>query len=133
MTDRGRYVRAAIGQLSGTRVVVLGLVSGVLYVAMYAAQRAIHGGPSGDAFTAGLVLYTIITLGIFVLYVWLLAWCRRPLSRRVRLTAFGFPVLFGLFWLPVAPVFSSDVFAYIAHGYVALELGDNPALRSQAW
>src|SRR5215207_2128164 len=128
MTDLRRAVRPAVGQVSVTRVVVLGLVSGLLYVAMYAAQRAIHAGPRSDAFAAGLALYPIIVLGVFALYVGVLGLSRRPLSRDLRLAAFGFPVIFSLFWLLVAPVFSSDVFAYIAHGYVQVELGDNPYL-----
>jgi alpha-1,6-mannosyltransferase len=128
MTDLRRALRPAAGQVSVTRVVVLGLVSGLLYVAMYAAQRAIHAGSSSDAFAAGLALYPIIVLGVFALYVCVLGLSRRPLSRDLRLAAFGFPVIFSLFWLLVAPVFSSDVFAYIAHGYVQVELGDNPYL-----
>jgi alpha-1,6-mannosyltransferase len=126
--DRGRSVRAATGRLSGTRLVVLGVVSGLLYVTMYVAQRVIHAGPTADAFTAGLAVYPVITIGVFVVYAWVLALCRRPLTGAVRLAAFGFPVVYSLFWLAVAPVFSIDVFAYIAHGYVQVGLGDNPYL-----
>jgi TRAP-type C4-dicarboxylate transport system permease small subunit len=81
--------------LSVTRVLVFGLVSGLLYVAMYAAQRAIHAGPSSDAFAAGLALYPIVVLGVFAAYIYVLVLCRRPLSRRLRLAAFGFPVVFS--------------------------------------
>ena len=128
MTETRSPAPAATGWLSATRVVVLGLVSGLLYVAMYAAQRAIHAGPSSDAFVAGLALYPIVVLAVFAAYVSVLVLCRRPLSRGLRLVAFGFPVVFSLCWLLVSPVFSSDVFAYIAHGYVDVELGDNPYL-----
>jgi hypothetical protein len=126
--ERGRCVRAATGQSSATRFVVLGVGSGLLYVAMYAAQRAIHAGPTADAFAAVLAVYPVITIGVFVLYAWVLVLCRRPLTGAVRLAAYGFPVVFSMFWLLVAPVFSIDVFSYIAHGYVQVELGDNPYL-----
>jgi len=107
---------------------MLGVISGLLYIAMHAAQRAIHGGPNSAALTAGLAVYPISALGVFVLYVWVLALCRRTMSRTARLAAVGFPVVFNLLWLPVAPVFSSDVFAYIVHGHVQVELGGNPYL-----
>src|SRR6266542_2813108 len=117
---------ATEGGLRSKRILGLGLISGLLYVAMYAAQRAIHGGPNTGVFQAGLALYPIITLGVFVAYISVLALCKRPLSRSERRVAFGLPVLFSLLWLPVAPVFSSDVFAYIVHGYVRVESGANP-------
>jgi hypothetical protein len=124
----GRRMRAATGQVGATSLVVLGVGSGLLYVAMYAAQRAIHAGPTADTFATGVAAYPVITIGVFGLYAWVLVLCRRPLTAAVRLAAWGFPVLFSLFWLPVAPVFSIDVFSYIAHGYVQVELGDNPYL-----
>jgi hypothetical protein len=126
--ERGRRVRAATGQVGVTRLAVFGVGSGVLYVTMYAAQRAIHAGPTADAIAAGLAVYPVITIGVFGLYAWVLVLCRRPLTASARLAAWGFPVVFSLFWLPVAPVFSIDVFSYIAHGYVPVELGDNPYL-----
>ena len=123
-----RSARAAIGQFDATRLVVLGVGSGLLYVAMYAAQRAIHAGPTADTFAAGLAVYPVITIGVFVLYALVLVLCRRPLTAAMRLAAWGFPVVFSILWLPVAPVFSIDVFSYIAHGYVQAELGENPYL-----
>ena len=126
--ERKRRERAATGQVGATRLVVLGVGSGVLYITMYAAQRAIHAGPGSDAFAASLALYPVITIGLFGLYAWVLILCRRALTAAVRLAAWGFPIVFSLFWLPVAPVFSIDVFSYIAHGYVQVELGDNPYL-----
>jgi hypothetical protein len=50
-----RLVSAATGRQTVPRVVGIGLGSGLLYVAMYLTQRAIHDGPGG-AFAAGLVL-----------------------------------------------------------------------------
>jgi hypothetical protein len=120
-----RIPRFSFGRDARSRLfVVLGAVSGLLYIAMYVAQRAIPN----DARAAGLALYLITVVGVFVLYVWVLALGRQPLPRGARLAAFGFPVLFNLLWLPVAPLFSSDVFAYILHGHVQVELGANPYL-----
>jgi len=98
----------------------------VLYIATYAAQRAVQRGPSGGTLAAGILFYLTVTVGLFALYVWLLRMFRRPLRGRVRMLALGLPVLYSLAWLAAAPVFSSDVFAYIAHGYVDTGLHDNP-------
>lgn len=128
MTGQAERVRAEARRARGTRLVVLGLFSGLLYAAMYVAQRAIHAGPDSDAFAASLGLYPVTVFGVFALYVCVLGLSRRPMSRGLRSAAFAFPVAFSAFWLLAAPVFSSDVFAYIAHGYVRVELGDNPYL-----
>jgi alpha-1,6-mannosyltransferase len=121
-------LRPPSGHTSGNRVVAVGVFTGILYLAMYVVQRAIHAGPTVDTFRVGLALYPLISIGVLVQYVWVLTLCRRPLTPRGRMAAFSFPVLFSVLWLPVAPVFSSDVFAYIAHGYVNVELGGNPYL-----
>ena len=103
MTDLRRALRPAAGQVSVTRVVVLGLVSGLLYVAMYLAQRPVHAGPTGDAFAAGLALYPVSLLGLFALYGLRARTVPAGLSRGLRLPVFGLPVIFSLFWLLVAP------------------------------
>jgi alpha-1,6-mannosyltransferase len=122
----GDDVESAKAARAKTRILIASLASGVLYVAVHLAQRAVHRGPDGDTFAAGISLYLIATLGVFTLYVWLLALCRRPLQGRIRILALGLPVLYSLLWLPAAPVFSSDVFAYIAHGYVQVGMEANP-------
>jgi hypothetical protein len=111
-----------------SRVLAAGLASGLLYLAMYAGQRAIHRGPDGAALPAGIALYLVATIGLFALYVYLLRMFRRPLRTGVRRVAVGLPVLYGLLWLGTAPVFSIDVFSYIAHGYVSVALDRNPYL-----
>jgi alpha-1,6-mannosyltransferase len=130
VTETAQSRRAPTDRLGAAHVVVLLVVtSGLLYVVMYFAQRMIYAGPSGDGFAAGLGLYLGTVLGLFALYVGVLRLLRqRPLSRGLRIVAFGFPVVYSLCWLAVAPVFSSDVFAYIAHGYVSVELAGNPYL-----
>lgn len=128
--ERGRRVRAVTSRIGAARLVALGVASGLLYVAMYASQRAIHAGPGSTVFAGSVALYLVITIGVFGLYAWVLVLCRRQLTGAARLAAWAVPVVVSVMWLPVAPVFSIDVFSYIAHGYIQVELGDNPYLVS---
>jgi hypothetical protein len=111
-----------------SRVVAAGLASGLLYLAMYAGQRAIQRGPGGHALPAGIALYLVACVGLFALYLYLLSLFRRPLRTGVRRVAVGLPVVYGLVLLGTVPVFSIDVFSYIAHGYVSVALDRNPYL-----
>ncbi len=123
---RDRDLVESIRTARASRIVIAGVASGLLYVAMYMSQRALHGGPGSEGFSAGIVLYLVVTVGLFAIYVYLLLLFRRPLLGWVRVVALGLPVLYSLLWLPTAPVFSSDVLAYFSHGYVHTELDGNP-------
>jgi hypothetical protein len=102
------------------------VASGPLYLALYLAQTRVHRGPGGGGYHAALALYLAATLGLFALYGWLLWLCRSGVPRPVRLVVLGLPVLYSVLWLVTAPVFSSDVFSYIAHGYARVGLDANP-------
>ena len=124
-------------------IVIIGLVSGMLYALVYWAQRGLYlnglyaniggvflfGVPRDRArlfFDAGV--YLSATIGLFLLYAWLLRRCEHqlvatPWSRRLAL---GFPVLFNLVFLLGRPLLSIDIFSYIAHGYLGTTPGFNP-------
>jgi hypothetical protein len=108
------------------RVLVAALASGPAYLAMYLGQQAVHAGPGGRGQPVGVAVYLVATVVLVALYGWLLRLCRRGLPARLRLLVLGLPVLYSLLWLPTVPVFSSDVFSYIAHGYVRVGLDANP-------
>jgi alpha-1,6-mannosyltransferase len=114
------------------QVLVVGAITGLLYGAVYVAQRAIFRGPDGPGYEQGIVLYTLSTVVLFGTFVRLLSLSRRTLTFTARLLAICFPLGFYLFWIPVAPVFSSDVFSYVWHGYVRAGLGENPYLETSS-
>lgn len=108
------------------RILVAAVASGPAYLLMHLAQRLVHAGPGGAGYRAGTALYLVATAGLFALYVWLLRLCRHGLPRRLRLPVLGLPVLYSVLWLATTPVFSSDAFSYLAHGYVRVGLDANP-------
>lgn len=132
------------GRARETRwIVLVGVFSSLLYVAVYWSQRAIYlnglsadisgvllSGVPGDKerlwFEVGV--YATATIGLFVVYGWLLQRCGRqllitPWSRQLALL---FPVVFNVVFLLGRPLFSIDIYSYIAHGYLATTPGSNP-------
>lgn len=65
-------------------------------------------------------LYSAISIGLFALYGWLIAICRRGelWSAGMRRLALGLPVLFNLTLLLGSPAMSIDVMSYISHGHI---------------
>ncbi len=128
-------------------VLVIGLLSGVLYLVVYFTQRAIYlngldlnfagvverGAPaSRTRLIREAAGYYGATLALFVLYAWLLRLCTQRVpggrlrDRRARNLALLFPVLFNLGLLFGRPYLSIDVATYIAHGHLGATLGGNP-------
>jgi hypothetical protein len=107
-------------------VLLAAVGSGPLYLAMHLAQGAVHRGPDAGGYRLAVVGYLGATLALFGLYGWLLRLCRAGVPRAARLLVFGLPVLYSLLWLATLPVFSVDVFSYLAHGYVRVGLDANP-------
>jgi alpha-1,6-mannosyltransferase len=111
---RGRSIAA-------WRLVSIGLGSTALYGVLVLIKPLIQR----DSFDrSGLLLqvgfYSVISIGLFALYGWLIAICRRGEleSARVRRLALGLPVLFNLILLFSPPAMSIDVMSYISHGYI---------------
>lgn len=130
------------GSGAGRRVGLIGALSGLLYAASYLAQAALFlagrsagagewplGGPLPAAVLPwSVAAYAVSTLGLFLLYAWLLALCRAGRLRdgRARRLAFLCPLLFNLGLLAGRPYLSIDPFSYYAHGYLGLLPGGNP-------
>ena len=136
------------GRREAGRVALIGLASGVLYVAGYVAQWAIFRNgqraevvgalvrgtpPDGGRLILELGLYFGITALLFALYGWLLILCRRGLldDGRARTLALAFPVLFNAGLLFGRPYQSIDVLTYIGHGFMGTA-GYNPYARAAA-
>jgi alpha-1,6-mannosyltransferase len=124
-------------------VLVIGVLSAVLYAATYWAQRSIY--LNGLMFSGGgailfgesrdqerlylaVGVYGAATVGLFVLYAWLLRLCRNGAlgTSWARRAVILFPVLFNLAFLLGRPLFSIDIWTYIAHGYLGTAGGSNP-------
>jgi alpha-1,6-mannosyltransferase len=122
-----------VGPLRGgtSLVLVVGAGSGLLYVGLASAQRAIQRGPRPDG-AAGLLLqialYVTATIGLFALYGLLLMACRRASlpTRSVRVLAIGVPVLFNIVLILLPPSLSIDLLSYISHGYIGSVQHANP-------
>jgi len=123
-------------------VLLIGLISGVLYLLTYQAQRALYHLTFDGVALRGITsnrtplwgqsaLYYGTTIGLFALYVWLLALCRRGAlrDRRVCTLAVLFPVLFNLGLLLGRPYLSIDLGSYIAGGYFGSTPGGNPYVQ----
>jgi alpha-1,6-mannosyltransferase len=113
-TERGRGTAA-------WRLVSIGLGSAALYGVLVLIQPPIQRDAfdrSGLLFQVGF--YSVISIGLFALYGWLIAICRRGelKSGRVHRLALGLPVLFNLILLFGPPAMSIDVMSYISHGYI---------------
>jgi hypothetical protein len=112
-------------------VLVVGAVSGLLYVVLASAQGAIQRGPQPGG-AAGLplqiALYVAATIGLFALFGLLLVACSRAglQSRSARMLAIGLPVLFNVLWILTPPSLSIDLLSYISHGYIGSVQDANP-------
>jgi alpha-1,6-mannosyltransferase len=112
-------------------VLVVGAGSGLLYMGLASAQRAIQRGPQPGG-VAGLplqvALYVAATIGLFALWGLLLVACGRAglQSRGARMLAIGFPVLFNLLWILAPPSLSIDLLSYVSHGYIGSVQDANP-------
>lgn len=73
----------------------------------------------------GLLLYGALAAGLFAAYAIAVA-AARTLSRRMMPVAVGLTALFGVTLLPAHPIYSSDVFHYVATARVAFTHGENP-------
>lgn len=128
------------------KILLIGMLSGILYGVTYFAQRAIyHNGLVFDVIgvmkrvepgnSTRLIfeacIYYLATLALFALYMWLILLCRqgRFYSSRVIQIALLFPVLFNAGLLFGRPYLSIDMFSYMAHGYLGNLPGHNPYLE----
>jgi hypothetical protein len=110
--------------------VLIGVASGLLYAVLLGTQRAMQRAHSIEGVELQLQtgLYLLATLGLFALYVLLLLMCRGGAfgTRRARILAFGFPVVFNVLLALVPPSLSIDLLSYISHGYIKSALSGNP-------
>ena len=138
------------GRRDALRVALIGLSSAILYLAVYAAQRAVfrnglsqevagtlvRGAPAdGSRLLLQGAGYYGATLLLFALYAWVLVLCRRGLLRdgRARALALLFPVLFNVGLLLGHPYQSIDALTYVVHGHLgALPEGNNPYATTAA-
>lgn len=113
-------------------VLLIGMFSGLLYLATYFAQQAMFdystrpASPSGIEWWVGA--YYCSTVGLFALYAWLIVLCRHGVlsSRLARCLVFAFPIVFNVGLLLTRPYLSFDVLSYIGHGYLGVTPGANP-------
>ena len=102
-------------------LMLIGLGSAALYGVLVLIDPLIQRDSldrSGLSLQVGL--YSAISIGLFALYGWLIAICRRRKlwSAGVRWLALGLPVLFNLTLLLGPPATSIDVMSYISHGHI---------------
>jgi alpha-1,6-mannosyltransferase len=98
---------------------LIGVVSGALYGAIYLLQRAMSPIHAGAAILWMAALYLAATIGIFVCYaaiVWMAA-SGGLRDDRARLLAFVFPFLFNVALTLGRPYLSTDAFTYVAQGH----------------
>ena len=123
---------------------LVGLGSAAMYALTYIAQRSIHlngleveypgflyRGPrpaDSSLLKVELGLYLFASLALIFLYLLLLSRFRQDSrwTRSAAAAAIILPVLFNAGSLLGRPYFSSDVFSYIAQGYLADQPGTSP-------
>jgi hypothetical protein len=107
-------------------VALIGVGSGLLYVALAVAQSRLHRATPahGDPTLLPLLAYATITIVLFALFIALLVVCAKcgPFSRRQRVLAIAFPVVFHAAFLLPPPSLSSDLLSYVSHGYIETTL-----------
>jgi hypothetical protein len=116
-------------------VLWIGVLSGGLYAAVAVSQRAIQIDPRHGVLGSvplRLGVYLVATVGLFALYVVLLSRTHALRTRRMRLIAIGFPLLFNVLFVLVPPSFSIDVLSYVSHGYIRSALDGNPYLTASS-
>jgi len=123
-------------------ILLIGLLSGALYLLIYLAQRALYHMTFDGIHLRGIAIdrapllgecaiYYGATIALFALYAQLLALCRRGYLRdpRVCSLALAFPVLFNLGLLFGRPYLSIDLYSYIAGGYLGSTPGNSPYVQ----
>lgn len=108
-------------RVSVWRLWLIGLGSASFYAVLVLSEPPIQRDSldrSGLLLQVGL--YSAISIGLFALYGWLIAICRRRelWSAGTRRLALGLPVLFNLTLLLGPPAMSIDVMSYISHGHI---------------
>ncbi len=144
MTSPPTAPSSAAGRFRDTHwLLVVGFVCAGLYAAVYWSQRAIYlnglyasiggallfGAPRDEQqLLLAVGVYAASTLALFVMYGLLLRRCEKHLvtSVRARQLAILVPVLFNIAFLLGRPLFSIDIYSYIAHGYLATQPDSNP-------
>ena len=108
-------------------VMAAGIVSGVLYAAVYALQRAMSPLHAGGALRSLTVLYVAATVALFACYAVVVSFASRGRfrDRRARMVTFAFPALFSLALACGRPYLSTDAFTYVAQGHQVIA-GHNP-------
>jgi hypothetical protein len=110
-------------------VLVIGVASGLLYVVVVATERRIQGSSSSGETSASQLdgVFVIATLAMFALFGALLLICSRGglVTRKARVIAIAFPVLFNVVLVFVPPRLSIDLLSYVSHGYINTVLHGN--------
>jgi alpha-1,6-mannosyltransferase len=108
------------------RISLAGIVSALLYAAVYALQRAMSPLHAGQHLYLVAALYVATTVALFAGYASVVAIVRRPVrSSSATAAAFLFPVLFSLALMCGRPYLSIDELTYVAQGHQAIA-GANP-------
>jgi len=108
-------------RVSVWRLWLIGLGSAAFYAVLVLIDPLIQRDSfDRSALLLQVGLYSAISIGLFTLYGWLIATCRRGelWSAGVRRLALGLPVLFNLTLLLGPPAMSIDVMSYISHGHI---------------
>jgi alpha-1,6-mannosyltransferase len=98
---------------------IIGVVSGALYVAIYFLQGALSPLYVVSAIRTTAALYVAATFAIFVCYAAVVALAASGAlrDRRALLLAFAFPFLFNVALTAGRPHLSTDVLTYVAQGH----------------
>jgi alpha-1,6-mannosyltransferase len=119
--------------VQGRWVPLIGVGSGLLYLALAIAQDALHRAPPTDAeaMLRPFILYAATTIVSFALFITLLVlWARcGPFTRRQRMLAIAFPIVFNVAFMFTPPTLSIDLLSYISHGYIETTLHANPLVE----
>jgi hypothetical protein len=105
----------------------------MLYLALAVAQDPLHRAPPADTAPTltPIAVYTAVTIALFALFITLLVLCARygPFTRRQRVLAIAFPIVFNVAFLFTPPSLSIDLLSYISHGYIETTMRANPLVE----
>jgi alpha-1,6-mannosyltransferase len=120
-------------RIAGRSVLLIGVASGLLYLAVVAIQTRIHApaSPDGASGSSAYAVFVIATLSLFALYGGLLFICARGhlVSKRAGVIAFAFPVVFNVLLILAPPRLSIDLLSYVSHGYISSVLEGNALVQ----
>jgi hypothetical protein len=109
------------------RVLVAAVVTGALHVVLYASQRRMFDHVTRRP---ALLAWWLATVGLFVIYAWVVNRCRQPIeSRQFLAVVVVTPLLLQIAWLFTAPVLSIDLYSYLADSFSA-QSGLNPYVHA---